>query len=156
MKFVQNVTTKHLELKAEILTVNGWTPISFRLAPGSHYLIEEALRYHDLEELINSGSLKVVSEDSTLQTPPEAPTLQTSLEDSETVEPDIHTEETPENTEPDSVDSVEQEISEPDLEEISEPVNLGDSDEFACPHCGATYATQRGLTRHLNSEHPSE
>lgn len=153
------MTTKHLELKAEILTVNGWVPISFRIAPGGHYFIEEALRYQNLEDLINSGSIEVVSENST-------PLV--STEDTEDKEPDIpvgvSANEITEHdilvgvpaddgvsaneiTEPDSVDSEEQEIP---------AVESNDSDEFVCPHCGATYATQRGLSRHMNSEHPHE
>lgn len=133
------MTTKHLELKAEILTVNGWVPISFRIAPGGHYFIEEALRYHNLEDLINSGSIEVVSENST-------PLV--STEDTEDKESDIPVGVSAnEITEPDSVDSEEQEIP---------AVESNDSDEFVCPHCGATYATQRGLSRHMNSEHPHE
>ena len=133
------MTTKHLELKAEILTVNGWVPISFRIAPGGHYFIEEALRYHNLEDLINSGSIKVLYEDSMLPVP---------SGDTEDKEPDIPVEVPASGiTEPDSVNSAEQETS---------VVESNDADEFVCPHCGATYATQRGLSRHMNSEHPHE
>lgn len=133
------MTTKHLELKAEILTVNGWVPISFRIAPGGHYFIEEALRYHNLEDLINSGSIKVLYEDSTLPVP---------AGDTEDKEPDIPAEVPADGiTEPDSVNSAEQETP---------AVESNDADEFVCPHCGATYATQRGLSRHMNSEHPHE
>ena len=139
MKSVQNVTTKHLELKAEILTVNGRVPISFRIAPGGHYFIEEALRYHNLEDLINSGSIKVLYEDSTLPV---------TTGDTEDKEPDIPVEvPAGEITSPDSVNSAVQETP---------SVESNDADEFVCPHCGATYATQRGLSRHMNSEHPHE
>lgn len=133
------MTTKHLELKAEILTVNGWVPISFRIAPGGHYFIEEALRYHNLEDLINSGSIKVLYEN---------PMLPVTTGDTEDKESDIPVEVSADGiTEPDSVGSVEQETP---------VVESNDSDEFVCPHCGATYATQRGLSRHMNSEHPRE
>ena len=173
------MTTKHLELKAEILTVNGWVPISFRIAPGGHYFIEEALRYHNLEDLINSGSIEVVSENSTPlvsteDTEDKEPDIPVGVSANEITESDILVE-VPANdgvsvneitesdipvgvsaddkvsedgiTEPDSVDSEEQEIP---------AVESNDSDEFVCPHCGATYATQRGLSRHMNSEHPHE
>lgn len=160
MKFVQNVTTKPLQIRAEIVTTNGIVPITYRVSPSGIYPLDNGVRYLNLESLVQFKSLKVLDEEVVQSTEPDS---QESVE-SELVKTSDEGTETPEDTQ--KVETTESEDSKESEEDNHETPDEGDSEQsvtnsedpgtFKCPHCGTEYATQRGLTRHINGKHSSQ
>lgn len=160
MKSVQNVTTKPLQIRAEIVTTNGIVPITYRVSPSGIYPLDNGVRYLNLESLIKSKSLKVLGEEVVHPTEPD---YQESVE-SELVKTSGEDTDTKENTE--EIETSESEDPEESGDDSGRTSDEGDSEQsvtnsedhetFRCPHCGTEYATQRGLTRHINEKHPSQ
>lgn len=150
MKFVKNVTTKNYTLTGEINTPNGRDTINVNIISGGLYELDTHMNYLNLDKAIKEGSLIPMGEDVINDVPEVAVPDNSAEEDIEDTQNLTEEEENPEDSKVEDEPETPAEDTTPDVAESTDP------SKFVCPHCGAEYATERGLAKHVEKVHNPE
>lgn len=153
------MTTKPLKIRAEILTVNGIVPITYRVSAGGIYPLDNGVRYLNLDELLKTKAIKFVGEEipevrEPVVEEPDSPATSDPNLVSEDSDSDEQSEES--SDESDVNPESDEVVMEPDSPEEPAKSESQTSSVAICPHCGGEFASERGLKRHISSAHPSQ
>lgn len=124
--------------------MNGPEDITYRVSPRGVHQVDPRVVYNNIDDLVRRGEAILYSDDEEVETvevnveEPDTPTETPELVPTEIMEESDTTEAT-------GSDTVE-----------TPAVSANESGLYICPHCGAEYATEKGLTRHITSKHQSE
>ena len=159
---VKNATSELLRLKAEVITLNGKVPIVYNIIRGGVYNLDPSIVYVNLNELIEQGKLVDLSVPKAEIVPVKPVTLVSDLLTPEGIDPSDVTETF---TPPVILTDVEREITsteasispspEPEIPPVVLTPPPTPTETLKCPFCANTYATEKGLSRHILKEHPN-